>query len=95
MEGCKMLNKRECYCCGYKTLDSNSRYDVCPVCFWEDDAVQNANPDYFGGANEMSLNEAKKNFDLFGAVDIHFLSEVRNPYLSEFPTSTTNSSCSS
>ena len=29
-------------------------------CGWQDDAVQNDNPDYKGGANQMSLNEAKE-----------------------------------
>ncbi|ARP50579.1 hypothetical protein B6259_06620 [Ruminococcaceae bacterium CPB6] len=33
---------------------------VCPVCGWEDDGVQLDEPDLEGGANEMSLNEARK-----------------------------------
>lgn len=86
------MSRKKCYCCGYRTLDSESHYDICPVCFWEDDAVQNANPDYSGGANYLSLNEAKKNYDLFGAIDVCFLSEVRKPYLSERPICTINTS---
>lgn len=27
---------------------------------WENDGLQNHNPDYAGGANKMSLNEARK-----------------------------------
>jgi hypothetical protein len=30
-------------------------YDVCPVCGWEDDCVQLANPTSEGGANKRSL----------------------------------------
>ncbi len=30
--------KYKCLCCGYQTLDTRGEYDICPVCFWEDDA---------------------------------------------------------
>ena len=30
--------KYKCPCCGYFTLDERGEYDICPVCFWEDDA---------------------------------------------------------
>ena len=30
--------KYKCFCCGHVTLDSRAGYDICPVCFWEDDA---------------------------------------------------------
>ncbi|MDD4807476.1 MAG: CPCC family cysteine-rich protein [Oscillospiraceae bacterium] len=33
---------------------------MCPVCGWEDDGVQLDEPDLEGGANEMSLNEARE-----------------------------------
>lgn len=32
------MKKYKCLCCGYRTLDTRSEYDICPVCFWEDDA---------------------------------------------------------
>lgn len=30
--------KLKCFCCGYLTLGERFAYDICPVCFWEDDA---------------------------------------------------------
>lgn len=32
------MEKFKCLCCGYRTLDTRGGYDICPVCFWEDDA---------------------------------------------------------
>ena len=51
--------KSLCPCCGESYVDGEHNYDVCEICFWEDDPVQFSDPDYRGGANEMSLNEAR------------------------------------
>lgn len=32
------MSKCVCPCCGYLTLVERGGYDICPVCFWEDDA---------------------------------------------------------
>jgi len=59
-----------CPCCGYKTLsDSPGSYEICHVCFWEDDQVQLLNPWFAGGANQPSLIEAQANFARFAAFD--------------------------
>jgi hypothetical protein len=73
--------KVKCPCCGFYTLnDEISRsYKICPVCMWERDPVQNANPDFIGGANEVSLNRAKENFLNYGATEQRFVSYVRKP----------------
>ena len=34
----KAGKRYQCLCCGYWTLESRGEYDICPVCFWEDDA---------------------------------------------------------
>ena len=36
------------------------KYEICPVCGWENDPVQRKDPDFAGGANELSLREARK-----------------------------------
>lgn len=46
-----------CPVCGGATLDA---FEVCPVCDWQNDRVQMEHPDMEGGANNMSLNQAKK-----------------------------------
>ncbi|PFA91229.1 MULTISPECIES: CPCC family cysteine-rich protein [Bacillus cereus group] len=56
--------KYTCPCCGYKTLEEEppGTFDICSICFWEDDNVQFDDPDYEGGANEESLRQYQKVF---------------------------------
>ena len=73
-------NKRFCCpCCGYYTLESVGEYEICPVCFWEDDPLQREKPDYEGGANELSLNECRENYKKYGACEERLVLHVRNP----------------
>ncbi|MFS0656855.1 CPCC family cysteine-rich protein [Bacillus sp. 179-C3.3 HS] len=70
-----------CPCCGYKTLDEEppGTYDICDICFWEDDGTQYEDPDYVGGANVVSLKQAQRNFMAFGASDEYSIVLVRKP----------------
>ena len=55
------LNKRlPCPCCGTLALSEPGAYEICQICGWEDDPVQAADPKYKGGANRLSLAEARK-----------------------------------
>lgn len=51
-----------CPCCGNLTLEEAppGTYLICELCHWEDDPVQFDDPDYRGGANHESLNEARR-----------------------------------
>lgn len=49
-----------CPCCHALTIASKGEYEICKVCGWEDDPVQSADPNYAGGANRLSLNQAKQ-----------------------------------
>ena len=31
------MQKARCLCCGYRTINERGAYDICPICFWEDD----------------------------------------------------------
>lgn len=53
----KFFSPEICPCCGKSIVDF---YGVCEICGWENDTYQSAHPDYSGGANRMSLNEAKE-----------------------------------
>ena len=51
-----------CPCCGIGLVEDGHEFDICEVCGWEDDDYQFNHPDYRGGANSMSLNEARAAF---------------------------------
>lgn len=55
-----MEEKFKCACCGQFTLEAENECDICEVCGWEEDSLQNVYPDFSGGANEMSLNQARE-----------------------------------
>lgn len=76
-----------CRCCGFLTLSDpqSGSYEICPVCFWEDDGVQNEDPVYAGGANRVCLLEAHSNYIRFGACEKEGIGNVRPPTAAEFP----------
>lgn len=75
-----------CACCGFLTKSEleTGTFEICPVCYWEDDSVQFDNIDFEGGANEESLRKARSNFKEFGASSRKFLKYVRDPLPREF-----------
>jgi rubredoxin len=76
-----------CPCCGYLTFDEDppGTFEICPICGWEDDEIQFNAPDCVGGANKVSLNQARKNFAIFNAIDKESLGSVRGPLPNEIP----------
>ena len=49
----------KCPVCGEYTFAEEDDFDICDICFWENDGYQMRHPDYRGGANHTSLNEAR------------------------------------
>lgn len=48
----------KCRICGLGNIDFI--HSICMFCGWEDDSLQNEEPDYKGGANRMSFNQYKQ-----------------------------------
>lgn len=72
--------KYQCPCCGYYTFeDKHHNYDICPVCFWEDDPQQFKDPNLHGGANHISLVQAQENYKQFEVCDVAMKKYVRKP----------------
>lgn len=53
-----------CPCCGYPTLTKRVAWDICILCFWEDDGQDDphANEVWGGPNSNYSLTEARENF---------------------------------
>jgi hypothetical protein len=67
-----------CPCCGHLTFsEPPGSYEICPVCFWEDDAVQLRWPTWAGGANSPSLVDAQRSYAELGSMERRLLRYVR------------------
>jgi hypothetical protein len=60
---------RQCPTCDYFTLPDRGQYEICPICFWEDDGLDLDRPDDISGPNHLTLREARANFRDIGACD--------------------------
>lgn len=76
-----------CPCCGHKTLRERGGFEVCAVCYWEDDGQDDADADVVkGGPNGgLSLTQGRANFRAFGASREEDLPYVRPPRPDEIP----------
>ncbi|WP_218011201.1 CPCC family cysteine-rich protein [Herbidospora mongoliensis] len=76
-----------CPCCGYLTLGQRAMYEICSVCFWEDDGQDDHDADVIrhGPNGALSLTQARSNFADFGANRELDLPKVRNPRPHEYP----------
>lgn len=70
-----------CPCCKFKTLHERAGYEICPVCWWEDDGQDDQDADQVrGGPNgTLSLTQARSNYLSCGAYDPTFASRTRKP----------------
>jgi len=72
-----MKSKYPCPCCGYMVFeDCPGSYDICPICYWEDDLTQ-LRFQRTTGANHVSLVEGQRNYDRDGVCELRFRSHVR------------------
>lgn len=81
-----MIDKKECPCCKNLTLESSGNFEICPVCFWEDDPVQSDDTWLSGGANRVCLELAKFTYFVTGCSDTKFRLFVRKPLEEELNT---------
>jgi len=77
--------KFACPCCGFRTLEGKQpgTFEICEVCYWEDDPLQYANQEESRGSNGVSLMQGRKNFSTFGACEERYKAAVRKPLAHE------------
>lgn len=76
-----------CPVCGYHTFEVVGDWDTCPVCGWNSDPMQEAMPDDPVGANSISLNQARANFEKWGAITQEKLAQLRPDAKRRYPKS--------
>lgn len=76
-----------CPVCGYHTFEVLGAWDTCSVCGWNSDPVQETMPDDPTGGNGISLNEARGNYEMLGAISEAKLSEVDPNGTKKYPRS--------
>ncbi len=69
-------NRYQCPCCDYFTLGKRGSYDICPVCYWEDDGLDLGELDRVSAPNHITLRQARHNFARCGAADLAAVSLV-------------------
>jgi hypothetical protein len=67
-----------CPCCKYRTLDSRGNYDICGLCHWEDDGVEDGGQ--YSGPNHMTLGEGRKQFKKYKNT-LNLEKWVKNAYI--------------
>ena len=84
--------KYQCPCCDYFTLEEVGNYDICPICFWENDGLDIDGIDKHSGPNHMTIREGRANFLKYGACEERFIKKVvpkkfriRYTWLERFP----------
>jgi hypothetical protein len=76
--------KFPCPSCGYLVfIEPPGSFEICPICFWEDDNIQLQDPSMAGGANGVSLITAQNNYANIGAIEENFITNVRKPHADE------------
>ena len=58
----RFLRTTLCPVCNKHRFGVDEDFYICPICGWENDGVQNHHYDYAGGANWMSVNQAREAF---------------------------------
>jgi hypothetical protein len=74
-----------CPVCGFHTFEVVGDWDTCPVCGWNSDPVQEAVHDDPTGANGISLNEARQNYQTIGAITEEKLAELDPEEKKKYP----------
>ena|SRR5579872_1050316 len=77
-----------CPCCYCKTLGHRGEFEICPVCFWEDDGQDDFDANEIrGGPNgKLSLTLARVNYQRFSACEERMIKHVRPARPGELPT---------
>lgn len=70
----------KCICPICNKYEFDEEYDICPICDWEHDLVQENDENFGGGANELSVKEARVLYKLQN-LDKELAEQILNKHL--------------
>lgn len=74
-----------CPCCDCWTLTQTGSWEICMVCWWQDDPLQNERPDVTGANVGLTLQQARGNYRATGHAKPEKELDVRRPMPYELP----------
>ncbi|MEG6617206.1 CPCC family cysteine-rich protein [Peptococcaceae bacterium 1198_IL3148] len=82
-----MVGNSPCPCCGFITIPNNgdALAYVCPICLWEIDLFIQSDDEASDQNHGLTLIEARKNYQQFGAVLANLKKYCREPQKHEYP----------
>jgi hypothetical protein len=69
--------RKTCPCCGHRSITGT--FDICSICYWEHEPVQEADPEDDGGPNRVGLRQAQRNYAALRVSDPRHAKSVRPP----------------
>lgn len=77
----KIIKKIKCPCCGYYTIEGDDEVivDICPICYWQYDAMSHNDINKKSGANGITLKEARQNYKKYKVCKKDLKRYVRKP----------------
>lgn len=76
------MQKYSCPCCGYYTYNipvEDACGYICPICFWENDIFICSDNEKSDCNHGITLEQARKNYNEYGACEREMLIYVRQP----------------
>jgi len=69
--------RHKCLCCNYLSLLTKDDFEICEICYWEDDPLTKEVNKISSINHGLTLEDAKKNFVKFGAVEQKYIDQVK------------------
>lgn len=76
---CARPSSFRCPCCDHLSLASRGDYDICEICYWEDDGTDDVLYSTPFSPNHMTLAQGRLNYKTFGACTRAMLCHVKMP----------------
>lgn len=64
-----LFEKHLCPVCRCFEFEKRLSFEICEICGWQDDILDENDPDAITGANSVELEEAKRQYKLYGKVN--------------------------